>query len=65
MTKRTNTFPKARTDDLITERVGGELVVYDGQTSEAHCLSAIAPRCSRQPTARPRRRSSLCLPALS
>jgi len=42
MTKRTNTFPKARTDDLITERVGGELVVYDGQTSEAHCLSAIA-----------------------
>jgi hypothetical protein len=42
MTKRTNTFPKARTADLITERVGGELVVYDGQTSEAHCLSAIA-----------------------
>ncbi len=42
MTARPNTFPKARTADLITERVGGELVVYDGQTSEAHCLSAIA-----------------------
>jgi len=35
-------FPKARTADLITERVGDELVVYDGKSSEAHCLSALA-----------------------
>jgi len=35
-------FPKARTADLITERVGDELVVYDGTSSEAHCLSALA-----------------------
>jgi hypothetical protein len=35
-------FPKARTADLITERVGDELVVYDGRSSEAHCLSALA-----------------------
>jgi hypothetical protein len=35
-------FPKARTADLITEQVGDELVVYDGESSEAHCLSALA-----------------------
>jgi hypothetical protein len=35
-------FPKARTADLITEQVGDELVVYDGKSSEAHCLSALA-----------------------
>lgn len=35
-------FPKARTADLITEQVGDELVVYDGNSSEAHCLSALA-----------------------
>jgi hypothetical protein len=37
-----SSFPKARTADLITERVGDELVVYDGKSSEAHCLSALA-----------------------
>lgn len=35
-------FPKARAADLITEQVGDELVVYDGESSEAHCLSALA-----------------------
>lgn len=35
-------FPRARTADLISEPVGDELVVYDGQSSEAHCLSALA-----------------------
>jgi hypothetical protein len=35
-------FPKARNADLITEQVGDELVVYDGKSSEAHCLSALA-----------------------
>lgn len=43
MSKGTNSnFPKARTADLITERVGDELVVYDGESSEAHCLSPLA-----------------------
>jgi PqqD family protein of HPr-rel-A system len=42
MNMRPTTFPKARTADLITETVGDELVVYDGKSSEAHCLSALA-----------------------
>ena len=35
-------FAKARADGLVTERVGDELVVYDSQTSEAHCLHPLA-----------------------
>jgi hypothetical protein len=35
-------FPLARTADLITETIGGEIVAYDGLTKEAHCLSALA-----------------------
>ena len=42
MIKRSDEFPKARTADLVTERVGDELVVYDGASSEAHCLSTLA-----------------------
>ena len=42
MIKKSDEFPKARTADLVTERVGDELVVYDGKSSEAHCLSALA-----------------------
>lgn len=43
MSKGTNSnFPRARTADLITEQVGDELVVYDGESSEAHCLNALA-----------------------
>lgn len=43
MSKGTDSnFPRARTADLITETVGDELVVYDGTSSEAHCLSAVA-----------------------
>jgi hypothetical protein len=32
----------ARSNDLVTEAVGDETVVYDGLTSEAHCLSPLA-----------------------
>lgn len=31
--------PRARTEDVITERVDDELVVYDARTQVAHCLS--------------------------
>lgn len=34
--------PLAQSSGLITERVGGELVVYDGETYEAHCLKPLA-----------------------
>lgn len=37
-----NGRPLARASGLITERVGGELVVYDGETHEAHCLKPLA-----------------------
>lgn len=37
-----NGLPKARSADLITERIGDEIVAYDGLTSEAHCLGALA-----------------------
>src|SRR5579859_4874757 len=42
MIEHSDEFPKARTADLVTERVGDELVVYDGRSSEAHCLSPLA-----------------------
>lgn len=42
MIKRSDDFPTARTTDLVTERVGDELVIYDGASSEAHCLNALA-----------------------
>src|SRR3954451_15298927 len=35
-------LPKARADKLVTEQVGDELLVYDLETDEAHCLSATA-----------------------
>ena len=37
-----NDRPKARTDDVIAERVDDELVIYDQQTQTGHCLSAAA-----------------------
>ena len=39
-----NDRPKARTDDVIAERVDDELVIYDQQTQTGHCLSAEAAR---------------------
>jgi hypothetical protein len=35
-------LPLARTADLITEQIDGELVAFDGLTKEAHCLSPLA-----------------------
>jgi Coenzyme PQQ synthesis protein D (PqqD) len=37
-----NNKPLARTDDLLAERVGVELVVYDTQSKHAHHLGALA-----------------------
>lgn len=37
----TNT-PLARSEDLLIERVGDELVIYDLERKEAHCLKALA-----------------------
>jgi hypothetical protein len=34
--------PRARSEGIITEKVGDELMVYDGRTQRAHCLSADA-----------------------
>jgi hypothetical protein len=34
--------PPAQVSGLITERVGAELVVYDGKSYEAHCLKPLA-----------------------
>jgi hypothetical protein len=42
MSEHSPAWPKARVDDLVTEAVGDELVVYDGLTKEAHCLTPVA-----------------------
>jgi hypothetical protein len=34
--------PLARSDDLLVERVGDELVIYDLENKEAHCLKPLA-----------------------
>lgn len=34
--------PRARTEGIVSERIDGELVVYDAATQTAHCLSAEA-----------------------
>ena len=31
--------PRARTEGVVSERIDGELVVYDAATQTAHCLS--------------------------
>jgi hypothetical protein len=36
------TTPRARTDELVLEELGGELLVYDLRTDAAHCLDAQA-----------------------
>jgi hypothetical protein len=35
-------FPKARSKDVLTEEVGGELLVFDTQSNRAHCLNGSA-----------------------
>ncbi len=35
-------LPKARTDGVVTERVDGEIVVYDLDNQMGHCLTAVA-----------------------
>jgi hypothetical protein len=35
-------FPVARSEDLITEEVGEEIVAYDERSKEAHCLGPLA-----------------------
>ena len=40
-------FPRARSEQLLTEEIGEELVVYDSETSVAHCLSAQTARVWR------------------
>lgn len=35
-------YPLARTNDLVTESIGSETVVYDGLSKDAHCLAPLA-----------------------
>ena len=43
MTKRSaNGCPEARSDGLLTEAVGDELVIFDTETNEAHALKPLA-----------------------
>jgi hypothetical protein len=37
-----NKCPEARSDSLLTEQVGDELVIFDGDTNEAHALKPLA-----------------------
>jgi hypothetical protein len=39
--------PRAREKDLVVEELGDELLVYDLETSSAHCLGATASRVWR------------------
>jgi hypothetical protein len=34
--------PLARTEELLVERIGPEIVIYDARTKQAHCLSPLA-----------------------
>ena len=38
------TRPRRRTEDLLVRELSGELVVYDRQRHQAHCLNATAAR---------------------
>lgn len=43
MTKRSlNECPEARSEGLLTENVGDELVIFDSETNEAHALKPLA-----------------------
>ncbi len=39
--------PLARSDELVVEEVDGQVLIYDQQTDEAHCLSEAAARVWR------------------
>jgi len=39
---RSSMAPAARTDDLVIEELGVELLIYDGMTGRAHCLGEAA-----------------------
>ena len=39
--------PLARSEELVIEELGDELLVYDERTQRAHCLSATAARVWR------------------
>jgi hypothetical protein len=38
----TDRMPEARADGLLTEQVGDEVVVYDTESKDVHCLSPLA-----------------------
>ena len=38
---RSTPVPRAQTDGLLTEAIGDEVVVYDLETKEAHCLKPV------------------------
>lgn len=40
--KSSGVIPAARTEGLLVERVGDEIVVYDTETKQAHCLKPLA-----------------------
>src|SRR3954454_16321065 len=40
-------LPLARTDELVIEEIGDELLIYDKTTNRAHCLSATAAKVWR------------------
>ena len=44
--------PQSRKEQLLTQRVGDELVIYDERTHEAHRLNRTAAECGSRPTAR-------------
>src|SRR5216684_7882280 len=37
-------LPKARRNQLVRKELGGEMLVYDRNSDEAHCLNATAAR---------------------
>jgi hypothetical protein len=37
-----DTFPLARTKQIVTKEIDGELLIYDSATDEAHCLNSSA-----------------------
>jgi pyrroloquinoline quinone biosynthesis protein D len=44
MNEMHDSLPKARKHQLITKELGGEMLVYDRNSDEAHCLNATAAR---------------------
>jgi hypothetical protein len=42
MARRSPAVPLARTEGLLVETIGGESVIYDTESKEAHCLAPLA-----------------------